>query len=350
MYYHSNPANPGFESFYISLILAIATIGISMSGVFLSSLYITFSGSIFMLISIFKHHIYEYNQYLFIKSITYVVIGSGLFIITAIIIEKFSYKLFCTQMRIRKERDDISTEKEKFKKLNIKKDKLFSIISHDLRSPFNSLLGYFGIILKDESEKIEVNRNDIQQIYLQTRRTYNLLNNLLSWSNSQLSKKSFSPQLHIAQDVILENHTLFTEIALQKGILLEYHVPENLTIFCDKEMIMAILRNLIFNAIKFTSPGGEINVTCKDVQNNKVEIAVSDSGVGIDNSDINKILNTSEYYSTKGTSNEEGSGIGLMICQEFLQKNHSTLKIKSKKNEGSTFYFNIQKSAFNDRY
>ncbi|TLX77430.1 HAMP domain-containing histidine kinase [Labilibacter sediminis] len=341
MYCYIQPEEDAFNSYYAGLIITIATIGISMSSFKLSSLYIGISGVSFIAISYFVHDLHNSNIHLFIKSSTYILVASFLFAITSNIIERFSLKLYHAQIQISNERDKITNEKEILENLNTTKDRFFRIISHDLRSPFTSLIGYFDILLRNNQSEFKVKKEDIRQIYLHIRRTYNLLNNLLNWSKTQLNQYKFVKEEYLLEEILSENKSLYNQIANQKNISIIQDFPTDAKVYCDKEMIMVIVRNLLFNAIKFTDTNGKIVIKGTLHTNNITEIAVIDSGIGISKENIELILNPNEYITTKGTSNETGSGIGLIICHDLLQKHNSRLQIESETNVGSKFFFNL---------
>jgi len=328
-----------FPTLHSGILLAIIALALSMSEIKLVGTYIILSCAMYASISIFKHDLYAQDPLLFIRITTPLIVASAFGITISIIIEKFSKKLYNAQLNIIKEKDDLKDERNKFVQLNEDKNKFFSIISHDLRSPFNILIGYFVLLLRNENPQIEVERSDIQKIYLHIRRTFNLLNNLLSWSNTQMNRYIFEPKQYSLEEIMFDNQSLFQEIAFEKNITLEYFVDNKKMIFCDKDMITSVIRNLIFNAIKFTQPNGTIQIEAIHAPGSMIQISVIDQGAGIEEDVLDIILRKKQQFSTKGTSQEEGSGIGLLLCHEFLEKHHTELQIISKINEGSKFYF-----------
>jgi len=345
MYYHLIPEENAFKTFFSGLIITTASLSLSMSNVRLSNIYIILSTITYISISIFKHHLLDNNKFLFIESTSLLIASTGFWIFANTIIDKFSKKLYLAQKKISTERDNISTQKDKFEKLNATKNQFFSIVSHDLRSPFNTLIGYFSILLQDKEKNISIKRDEILRIYFHIRRTYNLLNNILIWGRSQLRETYFQPQTYVIKDIVFENRELYNEISSSKNISIKYNVDEDDFVYCDKEMIGTIIRNLTLNAIKFTKTGGEITISAKKHSNKEIEFALVDTGIGITPQIKKKILKANEQYTTPGTDNEEGSGIGLMICQEFLHLHQRELRIDSKINYGSKFYFYLPRDA-----
>ena len=337
LYASAEHNSPLLYSYYSILIITIATLGLSMSCIALINTYIGITATSFIAVSYFVHELHIRDTFLFARSTLYILIASGLFIAAGIIIERFSVKLYKAQKNIVHEKNEISGQKEALENLNATKDRFFRIISHDLRSPFTSLIGYFDLLLRNDKKNVTVKKEDIQKIYLHTRRTYNLLNNLLNWSKTQLNQYAFKPEQYSLNDIFSENELLYQEIANQKDITITHAFPPNAKAYCDKEMIVTIVRNLLFNAIKFTKPRGEIFLTGTKRSDNKIELAVIDNGVGISDNDIEMILNPNVHLTKEGTHQEKGAGIGLIICNDLLKKHDTKLQIESKKTWAVSF-------------
>lgn len=226
---------------------------------------------------------------------------------------------------------------EELESLNSSKDKFFSIISHDLRNPFNSLLG-FSELLANNIE--DLNEQEIKDSAKTLNRTahnlFNLLTNLLEWSKLQNGSFKIEKSEIILSEVI--NYTLdaFSESIRSKDLAIMKETDEEIKVLADRNMIDSALRNLISNAIKFSRPGSIITLGC--TSNGKLaEIYVTDSGVGIPIEDQDKLFKIEKQFSTEGTSNEKGTGFGLLLCKEFVEKNGGTIRFRSRENEGSTF-------------
>ncbi len=230
----------------------------------------------------------------------------------------------------------------KLQELNNAKDKFFSIISHDLKSPFNSILGFTEILKEQHSV---LNKDELEQIfdalYNSTRKTYNLLNNLLQYSRFQTGLVDFNPIELNLLDVVEENLILFEGTMLKKQIKLTNKIKNDLLIYSDKEMLNSILRNLINNAIKFTRSGGEIYLDSK-IENDYVQISVKDNGVGMDNETCNNLFKMESKKSTLGTNKEEGTGFGLILVKEFVERNGGQIFVKSQLEKGSEFSFTLK--------
>ena len=226
-------------------------------------------------------------------------------------------------------------------KLNAEKDKFFSIIAHDLKSPFNSIIGFSDLLVE------EVGNKDYKNIALYSNiiknssvRALNLLINLMEWAQTHTGRMKFNPE-YLEMNMIVNEIVLFcSDMALQKSIIITNDTLSMIPLYADKAMINTILRNLVSNAIKFTQPGGRINILCEANQN-KVNISIKDTGIGISKSSIGKLFRIDTNYSTPGTINETGTGLGLILCKEFINKHKGEIWVESEPGQGSTFCFSI---------
>ena len=167
-----------------------------------------------------------------------------------------------------------------------------------------------------------------------------LLTNLLEWSRSQTGKIEFKPEYFELVGFIEETIPVFVDIAKQKSIIIKRSLPYNILGFADKHMISTVLRNLIFNAIKFTKTGGEIIVSAQREQNDVI-VSVKDNGVGITKERLDKLFRIDESESTPGTNNEQGTGLGLILCKEFVEKHGGRIWVESEENKGTVFSFTL---------
>lgn len=242
----------------------------------------------------------------------------------------------------------IENKNNELTQTNAEKDKFFSIIAHDLKSPFNSILGFSDLLV----EQVQTNDYDgIEEytnvIHDSSQRAIDLLMNLMDWSRSQTGRMEFTPEYLKIAELCKETVGLLRPTAGQKSITIKNEVPQKAIAFADKAMISTVFRNLISNAIKFTKPGGKIVVSAHE-KPNELMISVSDSGVGIPKDKIEKLFILSESYSTTGTNKEKGTGLGLILCKEFVEKNSGKIWVESDPDSksggtGSTFYFTIPK-------
>jgi PAS domain S-box-containing protein len=225
--------------------------------------------------------------------------------------------------------------------LNSDKDRFISILAHDLRSPFNSILGFLSLLSENiHSYSIDKIEEYIGMINQSAQSTFDLLEELISWTMSQSGKLTYEPEKLIFTGVCEEVIENLRPIANAKGISLNYYMTEMITVFADIHMLKTILRNLISNAIKFTNYGGKIGIYAKKTTSN-ITISVSDNGIGLEQEKLNMLFDTSTTFTTRGTRNENGTGLGLILCKEFVERLGSKIWVESKKGEGSTFYFTL---------
>ena len=230
--------------------------------------------------------------------------------------------------------------KTKLQELNDAKDKLFSIIAHDLRSPFSSILGFSDILSKNIRDyDFEKSEKFINIIGSSARSTLYLLDNLLDWAKSQTGQFSFTPENLKLQNVISEIISVLNLTAQIKNISLNNKFTD-IEVFADLNMLKTILRNLISNAIKYSKTGGQIDISAEQ-KNNFTEITISDNGIGMSEENIKDLFKIKGKTSIPGTANEKGSGLGLVLCKEFIEKHKGTIKVESVLNKGSKFKFTI---------
>jgi signal transduction histidine kinase len=219
--------------------------------------------------------------------------------------------------------------------------KFISIIAHDLRSPFNAILGVLGLLngYLDEYNTHEI-KKFIKIASNSASKTYDLLESLLEWAISQNMVKSFDPvRIHLCELVTgeLENAGIS---ALQKQITLHHSIAPGLDVTADMQMVKTVLRNLISNAIKFTNKGGEITISANET-GSFVEIAVKDNGVGISHKTQKELFKKESFRSTIGTGGERGGGLGLLLCKEFVELHGGSIFVKSSLGKGSVFTFTL---------
>ena len=243
--------------------------------------------------------------------------------------------------------NEIQSKNDQLRALNSTKDKLFSIISHDLRSPFNAILGFQNLFLTDYFELSDTERLEmIRQVHTTTNQVYYLVENLLNWSRIQTSNIQYHPVKLNLKKVILEKLDLYRDIAKSKGISLNYELPDALVAFADIDLLETTLRNLINNAIKFTPGDGTILVTTSQ-QNDFIKVSVIDSGTGMTQEQINNLFIPEKAQTKRGTNGEKGSGLGLLLCKEFIETNKGFITVESQVGKGSTFSFTLMTSSPN---
>lgn len=225
--------------------------------------------------------------------------------------------------------------------LNATKDKFFSIIAHDLKNPFNSIMG-FSSILAEEANTLEKSKISEYSAVIQrsSKRAMDLLTNLLDWARSQTGRMKFSPEQLELGLLVDREIELLKDAANFKNISINSRIDEDTMIIADKSMIGAVMRNLISNAIKFTQSGGEVIISAK-LKSDELEMAVADNGIGINKESLERVFHIEENLTTAGTLNEKGTGLGLILCKEFIEKHGGKIWVESEVGKGSTFRFSI---------
>ncbi len=229
----------------------------------------------------------------------------------------------------------------KLRQLNVDKDRFISILGHDLKNPFNNILG-FSEILIDEIDSLNKDKiTDIAKYINKSAQTTNkLLDDILIWARTQQGKIPFKPQILSFADICKDIISTLNPYANAKKITLNFSITDRINIFADIDMLKTVLRNLVSNAIKFTSIGGTINITARKIYSN-ITISVSDNGIGIAPDNLAKLFEISEVISTKGTAGETGTGLGLLLCKEFVEKHDGKIWVESEVGKGSDFKFTL---------
>ncbi len=242
-----------------------------------------------------------------------------------------------THLALKITRDKLQITVKALEEANATKDKFFSIIAHDLGNIFSGLIGLADMLSNPKQGEKEFFINMLQQ---STQRGYNLLKNLLEWSRLQTGKIKPTAELLYLNEYIESNIMLLATQAENKNITLVSSVDNTLAVFADANMINTVIRNLLSNAIKFTPENGRVEISARrDAE--FVEFLVSDTGVGIREQDIGKLFKVDVSHSTAGTADEQGTGLGLILCQDFVESNGGTIWVESELGKGSKFYFSL---------
>ena len=237
--------------------------------------------------------------------------------------------------------DKLKKSEQQLREANAAKDKFFSIIAHDLTNPLNAIMGLAGLLHDDFEHFDNIEKKEtIENLYNATQSTFKLLQNLLEWSKTQIGKMVTKPETLNMSAIVTENITLLESMAHNKQIKLKSAVPFDAMVVADANLITTVVRNLISNSIKFTPKGGEIIISSKRV-NGFMEICISDTGVGIEPENLEKLFSIEKQYRTKGTEGEFGSGLGLMLCKEFIVKNKGDIWAESKIGKGTQVKFTL---------
>jgi two-component system, sensor histidine kinase and response regulator len=235
----------------------------------------------------------------------------------------------------------IKAQNEELNSLNNTKNKLFSIIGHDLRGPFTGILGFLELL---GEQLIEMDKESIQEFIKlmndSVKQSLSLLENLLIWAKSQTGQISFKPEIMKLTDIIQRNLVFLQATANLKNIRIDYHSREDFLVKADANMLDTVLRNLISNAIKFTNKGGLIKIEATSASPMLV-ISIADNGIGMPASELPGLFKIEKNKSRPGTANETGTGLGLILCKEFVTRHGGEIWAESTPNVGSTFYFTL---------
>jgi len=242
----------------------------------------------------------------------------------------------------RKETESILIESEKqLQNANAMKDKFFSIIAHDLKNPFNAILGFSNLLYEAYDNFDEKQRKTfIKNICEASENTFKLLQNLLEWSRTQTGNIEFNPVNIDLNTLVTENISILKTASDNKKLKISSEIDPKTKVFADENMVKVIIRNLLSNAIKFTKPGGKVEFTSTN-KRDFIEICIADSGVGIEGKNLKRLFRIDDQYKTQGTSEEQGSGLGLILCKEFVEKNGGQIWAESDIDAGSKFKFTL---------
>jgi signal transduction histidine kinase len=234
-----------------------------------------------------------------------------------------------------------NNELKQLLQLNADKDLFISILAHDLRSPFNSLLGLSELLSENihqyNNVEIEILTNQINK---SAQNTFKLLEDILMWARTQSGKIPYKPQTLSFKEICKNILETLRPIANTKNISIKYFTQNETNIFADIDMLKAVMRNLVSNAIKFTNTGGQIDISA-EINNSNITITISDNGVGIEPANLTKLFDISQIHTTTGTAEEEGTGLGLVLCKQFVEKHGGEIWVESKYGKGSEFKFTL---------
>ncbi len=255
------------------------------------------------------------------------------------IIKYIGVKQDITEQKISQEL--LKQKEEKLVKLNNTKDMFFSIIAHDLKNPLGGLLSLSQLLLENHT-KYDDERKDklFTLMHESSKHTFELLENLLSWARSQKGEMKFNPKKVDLKSIILQNYNDVNNQALKKGITIQNNVLTDKIIFADVDMLNFIFRNILTNAIKFTNRNGNIKIYSK-VKNNSISVCIKDDGIGISDKALKKLFKIGCTSTNYGTEDEHGTGLGLILCEEFIKYHNGNIKVTSISGEGSVFCVEI---------
>ena len=260
--------------------------------------------------------------------------------------ESVPYRLLLERSRQLEEKVEertrkISAQRDELKRLNETKNKLFSVIAHDLKNPFNSIIGFSDLLMNNPDDFSPDKVREIAGIiHQQSESTHDLLEHLLEWARSQTGSIAFRPEKIVLDQLFREVKTSLEAPAKDKDISLACDIANDIRVEADKPMLQIILRNLLHNAVKFSHPGGEVRCRAYK-QGSHVSIVVEDDGIGMDANTLKGIRDGVLSTINAGTANEYGTGLGLLLCREYIARHDSRLDIHSEQGRGSSFFFNL---------
>jgi signal transduction histidine kinase/ligand-binding sensor domain-containing protein len=252
------------------------------------------------------------------------------------------------QQKIEEQTEELMTHKENLEEanthlqeLNSTKDKFFSIIAHDLKNPFNTILGFSELLnMKYDKLTEEKKLRYLEVIYSSSKNIYDLLENLLQWARTQTDKIAFEPIVFSLKQLVEQNINLLKENITTKKINIEHKIEDSCEVYADRNMINTVIRNLLTNAIKFTNSGGDIAINSLR-KDGHIEFSIKDNGIGMSPEEIKNLFRVDANFSRSGTDGETGTGLGLILCKEFIIKNGGTIWVESDPGKGSRFLFTL---------
>jgi PAS domain S-box-containing protein len=262
-----------------------------------------------------------------------------------VLLEERQEKIQIQAEKLNMQADSLKKANLQLEELNATKNKFFSIIAHDLKNPFQAIFGFSELLMRNSEDFEEEQRLELLgMIKTSSESAYNLLENLLQWARTQTERIQYSPTNLNLHDIIQQNVMLCLANAEKKNIEVKSKLDCQGTAWADFNMVNLIIRNLLSNAIKFTTIKGSIFISCSDLSEQKCLISIKDTGIGISQNNIKKLFRIDEYFSTTGTSGENGTGLGLIICKEFIEKNHGELIVESELGVGTNFSFTLPRT------
>lgn len=250
-----------------------------------------------------------------------------------------------THLQLKCYEDKLEIQNQQLQALNATKDKFFSIIAHDLRNPFNTLLTTSELLLDKHNEFDEQKRQEfIYMMYENAKCTYALIENLLLWSRSQRNSINYNPEVIEVKPLLIDCTMLIQHTTgnAKKVQLVLDEIDESLAVKADYDMVSIVIRNLLSNAIKFSYQNTQVHVGAETSEQGQVLFYVKDNGVGMNEQQLEQLFKIENTYSRLGTNDEKGTGLGLILCEEFVKKNNGDIWVESTENEGTSFYFNLE--------
>jgi signal transduction histidine kinase len=356
----AKPNELGYYLYYASPTIALS--GITITKLRFKSALLVILATIFNygIVAIFVQHLTSSNDFMiFSNNMSFLITAGIIGAINTYTFENYSRQEFMQlklildekntierkNAEILEQKEELQTNRDELKELNATKDRLFSIIGHDLKNPFTVIMSLSEIVYKDfdgfEQEEI---KDSINRIYSSSKNGVELLDNLLQWARVQRIKTEITPEPINLRELTARHVQVFSANAREKEIEIISNIDGNLEVYADKNMISTILRNLLSNSIKFSHPKGLIKIEASEKMKNGckfVEIRVSDTGTGIEEGNLRNLFKMDSSFSTPGTNKEIGTGLGLLLCKELVEKNGGEIVINSYPGEGCQVNFTL---------
>lgn len=277
-----------------------------------------------------------------LQNFLFTIIGFGIIIVSLILFLYLTKRRATISLAAAHAR--VAQQNVQLQELNATKDKFFSIISHDLKGPLNSFTSFARMLIEHtehlSKEEIQMLAREIDK---NLKNLFALLENLLEWSRSQTGNIEFKPEPFDLHELLQQNRDLLQTQAGNKGVTIVYKNNESIPIHAHRHSVNTVIRNLVSNAIKFTPTSGTITLSAK-VDPKEVMVAVADTGIGMGPETIKKLFRLDTKYTTNGTANEKGTGLGLILCKDFIEKNGGKIGVHSEEGKGSVFYFTLPRT------
>ncbi|OQY44562.1 MAG: hypothetical protein B6242_12425 [Anaerolineaceae bacterium 4572_78] len=267
-------------------------------------------------------------------------------------LEEYTSEIEIQALDLQASKTELEKINHKLTELNASKDKFFSIVAHDLKNPFLPLLGLSELLdfVAESAERSELKEYG-HIIHQSAKNIYNLLTNLLDWARMQQGRMPFNPEPFLVNEAAMDNIMLLSESAKAKNIVLSANIPNNIMVHADKNMVTTIIRNLVSNALKFTPRDEHVEIKIMDQElgasgkttDSYIEVHIKDSGIGIKPEDIDKLFRIDVHHTTQGTNKESGTGLGLIMCKEMVEKHNGKIWVESKYGHGTTVKFTLPK-------
>lgn len=247
-----------------------------------------------------------------------------------------------THLKLHQQSIMLREQSKELQELNASKDKFFSIIAHDLRGPLGGFMGLSELIADESQPLTSDEKQDMTRVLTQSARNiYNLLENLLEWSQMQQGHTAFKPQITGLEKLVTDCIKLLSEVSRRKDISIALDIDKDQVVFADTNMFQSVIRNLVSNAIKFTPKGGKVMITADLTENNTSVITVKDTGIGMKNEMVSNLFRINVNNSRPGTDGENSTGLGLLLCKEFVERHGGEIWVESEEGKGSLFCFAI---------